>query len=615
MPQVVENPQGTHLTWNINNSFPPDSSIVWTIFLETSSDEFDCGEFPIDFELKEVTEVVCIDGGICAVENNIFNFTESIAVELGNLSLANLIFETENAGNDSVWVNYSVDIENTGVAISGIINLAFFETNTSTALYQDSLNTDLNTNEIIEITGQFIAHESDICPIELVIDGCTCDLTPPISAFPTFTDSSEVILCAGETFDFNGTTLSEAGIFCQEFNNTNDCDSIICVEILLSDTFNIVEPMTICAGETIDFNGEMLFENGLFCQNFQTFNGCDSTHCIELTVLDTFYIAEMATICDGESINFNGQILTETNLYCQTFTAANNCDSTFCLNLTVLNNVTKESAVSACANTPYIWNGETLPSSGSYTQNFVSNNGCDSTHILTLTIVEEVLTSEFIEFCEEDQPTWNGESLTDIGDYFFETIVQLPNGCDSIHTTEITVYPSPEITIAPTPSPLWIGESITLETTGNAVWAYLWSPSESLNCDDCPSPTATPNENTEYTLIVTDENGCEANDAIHLAVQNCLDTPTKVPNMITPNDDGVNDEFWIYEQGGLDNLEFMRIWDRWGNLVFQTNNLGEKWDAHYQGKKVSSGVFAYHIKGICVGGEEVEMKGNVTVVR
>lgn len=82
-----------------------------------------------------------------------------------------------------------------------------------------------------------------------------------------------------------------------------------------------------------------------------------------------------------------------------------------------------------------------------------------------------------------------------------------------------------------------------------------------------------------------------------------------VPNVFSPNDDGYND---IFKPRGTEPYAYeLRIYDRWGNMVFQSNQIENGWDGRYKGKLMNSAVFVYYI----LAAGEVIQKGNVTLLR
>ena len=82
----------------------------------------------------------------------------------------------------------------------------------------------------------------------------------------------------------------------------------------------------------------------------------------------------------------------------------------------------------------------------------------------------------------------------------------------------------------------------------------------------------------------------------------------------SPNGDGRNETFSILNAGNIELIEF-KIFNRWGNLVFETSNKEEAWDGTRRGEDQNSGTYIYYIKGRKSSGEITEIKGNFTLLR
>lgn len=118
-----------------------------------------------------------------------------------------------------------------------------------------------------------------------------------------------------------------------------------------------------------------------------------------------------------------------------------------------------------------------------------------------------------------------------------------------------------------------------------------------------------------YWVRVTDENGCSGTDSI--VVRDLCPTRYYIPNVFSPNDDGVNDYFSIF---GSDILGLqLSIYDRWGSLLFQSDDLEARWDGYYRGKAMTPGVYVWvaRIEGYRKDGTffTTTEKGSVTLVR
>lgn len=156
------------------------------------------------------------------------------------------------------------------------------------------------------------------------------------------------------------------------------------------------------------------------------------------------------------------------------------------------------------------------------------------------------------------------------------------------------------------------GEMVTLNGQGSGN-TYTWSPSNGLSCADCPNPQATPLQTTTYVLTVINEFGCQQSDSVIIRV-GCNDDVVFIPNAFSPNEDGLNELFYV-RSNGIREVEYIRVFDRWGKLLFETNSLANGWDGKFNGKPVNPGVYVYTLKATCSNGQPILMQGNVTVVK
>lgn len=140
-----------------------------------------------------------------------------------------------------------------------------------------------------------------------------------------------------------------------------------------------------------------------------------------------------------------------------------------------------------------------------------------------------------------------------------------------------------------------------------------WEPSESIFCldDDCLEVEATPNIGTTYTVTITDINGCEGSDQVFVDVD--VDDIIGVPSAFSPNNDGLNDELRVLGEG-IQSMEF-KVYNRYGQLVFETTDQDDGWDGTFKQQRLNQGVFAYTLRYTLIDGTQGEKEGNVTLVK
>lgn len=161
------------------------------------------------------------------------------------------------------------------------------------------------------------------------------------------------------------------------------------------------------------------------------------------------------------------------------------------------------------------------------------------------------------------------------------------------------------------------GVTVELTTVTSAFNTISWSTADtSISCINCLSPNATPLVTTLYIVSVTDEFGCMNSDSVLIMVNEfCNDDVVFVPTAFTPNGDGANDILYARLFGARE-LTVFRVFDRWGSLLFETNNPNIGWDGtNRDNEKLITGVYVYMIEAVCFNGEKIIKKGNVTLLK
>lgn len=154
--------------------------------------------------------------------------------------------------------------------------------------------------------------------------------------------------------------------------------------------------------------------------------------------------------------------------------------------------------------------------------------------------------------------------------------------------------------------------------TGDPIRRYVWTPNRDLSCADCPSPTATINNDIRYRLEVTTIYGCTASDTTAYTVQ-CQQDQVYIPNAFSPDGDGVNDVFMVRGKG-IARVKNFRVFNRFGQVVFEKSNFDPNdprsgWDGRINGVPASPDVYVFTAEVLCTAGANFVYKGNVTLFR
>lgn len=141
---------------------------------------------------------------------------------------------------------------------------------------------------------------------------------------------------------------------------------------------------------------------------------------------------------------------------------------------------------------------------------------------------------------------------------------------------------------------------------------YSWSPGTGLSSTTIANPVFRYDQSLEYLIKIRTSANCETVDTQQVRVFKSIDI--LLPNAFTPNNDGLNDklEFFLI---GIDQFKFLRIFNRWGQLVFETNNEKNFWAGTKNGSLQPSDVYVWFAEGIGVDGSLVTRKGLVTLIR
>ncbi|HPA36181.1 MAG TPA: gliding motility-associated C-terminal domain-containing protein, partial [Chitinophagales bacterium] len=120
---------------------------------------------------------------------------------------------------------------------------------------------------------------------------------------------------------------------------------------------------------------------------------------------------------------------------------------------------------------------------------------------------------------------------------------------------------------------------------------------------------------TTYQVTVTDENGCRNQDTalVQVTPRECSEKLIFIPNAFTPNGDGANDTFRVRSEILTEMI--LKIYDRWGNEVFYTNNITDGWDGQYKGAAAPPDVYGFTMSGTCLENKKIVIKGNITLLR
>ena len=324
--------------------------------------------------------------------------------------------------------------------------------------------------------------------------------------------------------------------------------------------------------------------------------------------------------------------------------------------------------INAC--TSYTLNNKTYNSTGTYIHLVLNAMGCDSIIITLNLTISRIINNVTANICQGEFYLAAGKLQNKTGIYY--DTLQTAAGCDSVIITNLTVWEKPkpvlgsdrniceEQSIILNPgsfnSYLWQDGSTAQQYTVTKPGTYLVTVSNQFNCkasariiirNMVPLPKSfLPKDeqlctgnvlkinvpgyksyawNTgattakieirnagNYFLTVTNFDNCIGTDTINIQDINCI--PIGIPNAFTPNNDGKNDYF----KPGI-NLEItdyhLQVYNRNGQLIYQTKNYGQGWDGRFKGQQQSSDNYVYRISFRNVEGKRFDYTGNILLIR
>jgi gliding motility-associated-like protein len=364
------------------------------------------------------------------------------------------------------------------------------------------------------------------------------------------------------------------------------------------------------------------------------------------------------TICQNQlPYSWNGHSYASTGTYTVTLTSVSHCDSLATLNLVAVQTIKGPvDSTTVCANTlPYQWNGITITTAGTYTATLQSAGGCDS--IATLVVAVQPLATATVA---GGNPICIGQSTTisialtgvapwtlvysdGVASHTINGITATPYiltvspGSTTTYSLQsvsdvkcVNTFLNSSVKVFVTQSPLPgvryptvtaipnVPKQLSARDIGSG-YSYNWNPPTGLNYTDIRTPIFKNNISVEYLITLTPTNGCAIVDTLRVIIQSSnipppLRSSLHVPNSWSPNNDGHNDKLFPLTIN-MKELYYFRVFNRWGQLVFETNRLGEGWDGVFNGKPQVQDVYTWTVEAIGLDDVHYKQSGNAILLR
>ncbi|HUH75599.1 MAG TPA: gliding motility-associated C-terminal domain-containing protein [Chitinophagales bacterium] len=279
-------------------------------------------------------------------------------------------------------------------------------------------------------------------------NGCDSLVILELRINPIYLIEQVVQICEGESLKIGNDTYTTSGVYTNKFTSSLRCDSTIITTLtVLAPIINNISP-TICQGSVFQVGSKSYSNTGIYRDTLESSAQCDSIVVTNLTVIKAFKITVNKTLCEGDSYNWNGQIITQNGTYKDTLISQAGCDSIVTLTLKFVSLTTKNISATICYNTSFQVGNSQYSISGNYVDTLKSINNCDSIILLSLTVLQPIKKNIYATICEGNSFNVGDTSYSAAGIY--TKILKSQQNCDSTVVLNLKLSPVYQINLSPT---------------------------------------------------------------------------------------------------------------------------------------------------------------------
>lgn len=428
-------------------------------------------------------------------------------------------------------------------------------------------------------------------------------------AQPFIVDTSHK-MCSGDTLLFHEMNFTSSG---QHTIEVGTCDTLYNLSIEVSLPDSVFLATQLCSNDSIWFNDSWLKSPGQYLDRLINTVGCDSIVQLELSFIDPLSHSESLQACEGDSISIFNQWIYSTAIVHDTITSSQGCDSVLTAEITFSPYEFHIDSIAICKGDSIFLNDKWVLAAGPYIDT-ITATPCDIIQLTELEVYPESIKSENYVLCPGDSIELAHEWIKTEGSR--TDTLQNSYGCDSIRHTHIQLSFTENLPLL-SDTIVIANESLLLELPLPAnEWNVDWFPPGLFSCSNCLTTSLNVSHDVSAHVHLTNKDGCEYLDTFMVYVAETV-SDFFIANIFSPNGDGQNDTRSIFFDPSKGSIETLQIFDRWGNMVHNDSSKnGElNWDGTNNGKKLSSGVYAYKLTFKTQNEPLRIITGNLTLIR
>ena len=500
--------------------------------------------------------------------------------------------------------------------------------------------------------------------------GCDSIATLILTVNQTSSSTTNQTICNNQLpFSWNGNNYNAAGSYNVNFVNAAGCDSIATLILKVNQTTSSTTNHAICINQLpYNWNGNNYNAAGNYNVTLTNAAGCDSVATLVLAVLQNTISNQAVATCNSFYTLPNGVIARLSGLYTSVIANTAGCDSiiktTVTFNASPILKISNPAAICATATTDLTainitagsstgitlgyWNNASTTDTlnnpvtaapGTYFIKAMNAAGCSKVKPVIVSIqpapvlyagkdsaiclnTKASLHGSISNLIGNPNYSWSPSNLLNRSDttfviasmdtstLFILTVTVSQAGCNyNLKDSVFIIVQPPVKAFAGNDTNAVYGKPIQLKATGGM--SYLWQPVHLLNNATIVNPQATLFNDTKLVVTAFDQSGCFGTDTILIKV--FVNEGYYVPNAFSPNGDHNNDIFRPIPVG-IVSTDFFRIFNRMGELVFETRTYMAGWDGNFKGKLQQPGNYVWVLQGRAVSGKIITMKGNVVLI-